>query len=87
LRGRRIALVTVSIVIGIASSAAALVLSTDVPLFLAYSVWVGPVVVLVPYAYASTERRPYGAGTVAAALVLPIVSAVWVLWLVVIHAH
>jgi hypothetical protein len=84
---RRAVLVTVLIAVVIASSAAAFVLSTDVPLFLVYSVSIGPVVVLIPYAYPPPERRPYGAGTVAAALVLPIVTAVWVLWLVVIHAH
>jgi hypothetical protein len=77
----------VSIVVVIASSAAVLVLLTDVPLFLVYAVWIAPVVVLIPYAYPSTERRGYGVGTVVAALVLPAVTATWVLWLVITHAH
>ncbi len=75
------------IVVVIASSTAALVLLTDVPLFLAFAVWMAPVVVLIPYAYPSAETRRYGVGTVAAALLLPTVIATWVLWLVIIHAH
>jgi len=57
--GRRAGLVTVLIVVVIASSAAVLVLLTDVPLFLVYAVWIAPVVVLIPYAYPSAERRGY----------------------------
>ena len=83
----RAGLVTVSIVVVIASSAAVLVLLTDVPLFLVYAVWIAPVVVLIPYAYPSAERRSYGVGTVTAALVLPAGTATWVLWLVITHAH
>jgi hypothetical protein len=79
--------VTVSIGVAIASSTAALVRLTDVPLFLSYAIWVAPLVVLIPYAYPSAERRGYGVGTAAAALVLPVAIATWVLWLVVIHAH
>jgi uncharacterized membrane protein len=84
---RRAGLVTLLIVVVIASSAAVLVLLTDVPLFLVYAVWIAPVVVLIPYAYPSAERRGYGVGTVAAALVLPAATATWVLWLVITHAH
>jgi hypothetical protein len=84
---RRAVLVTVFIVVVIASSAATLVLLTDVALFLALAVWIAPVVVLIPYAHPSVERRHYGVGTVAAALILPAVTAIWVLWLVIIHSH
>jgi hypothetical protein len=74
-------------VLVIASSAVALVLLTDVPLFLALCVWIAPVVVLLPYAYSTAPRRRDAVVTAAAALVLPIAAAIWVLWLVVIHAH
>jgi hypothetical protein len=77
----------VLIAVVIASSVAALVLLTDVPLFLGYAVWIAPLIVLIPYAYPSAERRCYGVGTVAAALVLPAGAAAWVLWLVITHAH
>jgi hypothetical protein len=87
LGGRRTVLVTVSILVAIALSAVAFVRLTDVPLFLVYASWIGPLVVLIPYAFSSAGNRPYGAGTLAAALLLPTVTAVWVLWLVVIHAH
>jgi hypothetical protein len=82
LRGSRAVLVTGSIVVVIASGAAALALLTDLPSFLVYAVWVAPVVVLIPYAYPRAERRRYGIWTVLAALVLPVVAAVWVVWLV-----
>jgi len=49
----------VLIVVVIASSAAVLVLLTDVPLFLVYAVWIAPVVVLIPYAV----HRPRHAAT------------------------
>jgi hypothetical protein len=75
------------IVVAIAASATAFALLTDVGLFFVYAGWAAPVVVLIPYAYPSAERRSYGLGTVVAALVLPVAVAVWVLWLVVIHAH
>jgi hypothetical protein len=74
--------VTASLVVVIASGVVALALLTDLPLFLVFAVWIAPVVVLVPYAYPPAERRPYGAWTVAAALVLPAVAATWVVWLV-----
>jgi hypothetical protein len=85
--GRRAVLVTVFIVVVIASSATTLVLLTDVALSLALAVWIAPVLVLIPYAYPSDGRRHYGVGTVAAALILPAVTAIWVLWLVIIHSH
>jgi len=84
---RRAVLATVSIVAVIAASALAFDLLTDLPLALVYAVWIAPVVVFIPYAYPSAERRPYGAGTAAAAVVLPAVAAAWVLWLVLTHAH
>jgi hypothetical protein len=79
-------LITVIVAL-IASSTVAVVLLTDLPLFLVSAVWIAPVVVFIPYAYPSAERRRYGAGTAAAALVLPAVATAWVLWLVLIHAH
>jgi hypothetical protein len=84
---RRAVVVTVSLVVVIASGAAVLALLTDLPLSLVYAVWIAPVVVLIPYAYPSAERRGYGVGTVAAALALPAGTATWVLWLVITHAH
>lgn len=82
LGGWRAVRVTVLIVVVIASGAAVLALLTDLPRFLVYAVWIAPVVVLIPYAYPPTERRTYGIWTVAAALVLPGVTATWVVWLV-----
>jgi hypothetical protein len=79
---RRAVLVTVSIVVVIASGAAVLVLLTDLPLFLVYAVWIAPVVVLIPYAYPPADKRRYGVWTVAAALVLPASAAAWIVWLV-----
>jgi hypothetical protein len=78
----RAVLVTVLIVVVIASGAVVLALLTDIPLFLVYAVWIAPVVVLIPYAYSPADRRPYGIWTVSAALVLPAVVAAWVVWLV-----
>ncbi len=78
-------LVALLIVVVIASGAAALVLLTELPLFLAYAVWIAPVVVLIPYTHSPADRRPYGIWTVAAALVLPAVAAAWVIWLVLAH--
>jgi uncharacterized membrane protein len=79
---RRALLVTVSIVVVIASGAAVLALLTDLPLFLVYAVWIAPVVVLIPYAYPPADKRRYGVWTVAAALVLPALAAACVVWLV-----
>jgi hypothetical protein len=87
LDARRAVFISVLIAGLIASSAVALLLLTDVPLFLVFAVWVAPVVVLIPYVYPLADRRRYGAGTVAAALGVPVATAGWVLWLVVIHAH
>jgi hypothetical protein len=70
------------LIVVIGSGAASLALLTDLPLFLVFAVWIAPVVVLIPYAYPPAERRPYGVWTVAAALVLPVVAATWVVWLV-----
>ena len=66
-----------------ASGAAALMLLTDLPLFLVIAVLIAPVVVLIPYSYPPVERRPYGVWTVVAALVLPALATTWVVWLVV----
>jgi uncharacterized membrane protein len=79
---RRAGLVTVLIVFVIASSAAVLVLLTDVPLFLVYAVWIAPVVVLIPYAYPPADKRSYGVWTVAASLVLPALAAASIIWLI-----
>jgi hypothetical protein len=81
-RGWRAVRVTVLIIVVVGSGVASLALLTDLPQFLVYAVWIAPVVVLIPYAYAPAERRPYGAWTVAAALVLPAIAATWVVWLV-----
>ncbi len=82
LGGWRAVRVTVLIVVVIASGGAVLALLTDLPRFLVCAVWIAPVVVLIPYAYPPAERRTYGIWTVAAALVLPAVTATWVVWLV-----
>jgi hypothetical protein len=74
--------VTVSIAAAVAAGAVVLALTTDLDRFLVYAVWVAPVVVLIPYAYAPAGRRAYGLWTVVAALVLPAVASVWVIWLV-----
>jgi hypothetical protein len=79
---RRAVLVTVSIVVPIASGAAVLALLTGLPLFLVYAVWIAPVVVLIPFAYPPADKRRYGVWTVAAALVLPALAAAWVIWLI-----
>jgi hypothetical protein len=68
--------------VAIAAGSAALVVFTDLQLFLVFGVWIAPVVVLIPYAYPSAERRSYGLWTVAAALALPAAASVWVIWLV-----
>jgi hypothetical protein len=65
----------------IAAGTAALILLTDLPLFLVNAVWIAPVVVLIPYVYSSAERRPYGIWTAVAALVLPAATSAWVVWL------
>jgi hypothetical protein len=86
-RSSRAVLISVSVVVAIALGSAALVLLTDLPLSLVYAVWIAPLVVLIPYAYPPAEGRRYGVWTVAAALVLPAVATVWVVWLVLIRAH
>lgn len=79
---RRAVLVTVSVVVVIASGVALLALLTELPLSLVYAVWIAPVVVLIPYAYAPADARRYGVWTVVAALVLPASAAACVVWLV-----
>jgi uncharacterized membrane protein YqjE len=81
-RGRSAVRVTVLIVVAIVSGAAALLLFTDLHVFLVGAVCVAPLVVLIPYAYSPAERRDYGIWTVVAALVLPAVATTWVIWLV-----
>jgi hypothetical protein len=78
---RRAVLVTVSIVVVIASGSAALALLTDLPVSLVYAVWIAPVVVLIPYVYPPAERR-YGLWTVVGSLVLPTLGAASVIWLI-----
>jgi hypothetical protein len=73
---------TVLIVALFALGTAALVLLTDLPLFLVLAVWIAPVVVLIPYAYPAPGKGQYGLWTVAAALALPAVAATWIVWLV-----
>jgi hypothetical protein len=75
-------LVTASALVVTASASAALLAFTDLPLFVVYAVWVGPVVGLLPYAYPGPHRRSYGLWTALAALVLPVGATVWVVWLV-----
>jgi hypothetical protein len=55
---------------------------TDLQLFLASGIWIAPVVVLIPLVF---PTRPYGLRTVVAALVLPTITSIWVVWLVLIH--
>jgi hypothetical protein len=66
----------------IAAGVAALLALTDLEFFLASGVWVAPVAVLIPYAYPASDRRPYGIATVIAALALPALTSIWVVWLV-----
>jgi hypothetical protein len=75
-------IVTLSIVGAIVASSAALLLFTTLPLFLVSGIWVAPVVVLIPYAYPPAGRRAYGMWTLVAALVLPAITSVWVVWLI-----
>jgi hypothetical protein len=79
---RRTVLVTVSIVVVVASGVVVLALLTDLTLFLVYAVWIAPVVVLIPYAYPPADKRSYGVWTVVGALVLPASAAACVVWLV-----
>jgi hypothetical protein len=79
---RRAVVVTVSIVVVVASGAAVLALLTDLPLSLVYAVWIAPVVVLIPYAYPPADKRSYGVWTVAASLVLPALAAASIIWLI-----
>jgi hypothetical protein len=79
---RRAVLVTVSLVVVVASGAAVLALLTDLPLSLVYAVWIAPVVVLIPYAYPPADKRSYGVWTVAASLVLPALAAASIIWLI-----
>jgi hypothetical protein len=79
---RRAVVVTVSLVVVIASGAAVLALLTDLPLSLVYAVWIAPVVVLIPYAYPPADKRSYGVWTVAASLVLPTLAAASIIWLI-----
>jgi hypothetical protein len=79
---RRAVVVTVSLVIVVASGAAGLALLTDLPLSLVYAVWIAPVVVLIPYAYPPADKRSYGVWTVAASLVLPALAAASIIWLI-----
>jgi hypothetical protein len=79
---RRAVVVTVSLVVVVASGAAVLALLTDLPLSLVYAVWIAPVVVLIPYAYPPADKRSYGVWTVAASLVLPALAAASIIWLI-----
>jgi hypothetical protein len=79
---RRAVVVTVSLVVVVASGAAVLALLTDLPLSFVYAVWIAPVVVLIPYAYPPADKRSYGVWTVAASLVLPALAAASIIWLI-----
>jgi hypothetical protein len=64
------------------AGAAALSLCTDLPLYLASGVWIAPLIVLIPYAFPEGGRRAYGRRAVAAALALPAITSIWVVWLI-----
>jgi hypothetical protein len=82
LRGSRELIVTPSIVGVIAAGGAALWALTDLPLFLVGGIWVAPVVVLISYAYPQGGRRAYGILTMVAALALPALTTIWMIWLI-----
>jgi hypothetical protein len=83
----RAVLVSVSGVLAIAVGSSVLVLLTDLPVYIVYAIWIAPLVVLIPYACPPAEKRAYGIWTVAAALVVPTVATVSVVWLVLIRAQ
>ena len=85
LRGTGTALVTVSAVTVIVGGVASLLVFTDLQLFLAFGIWIAPVVVLIPFVYPADGERAYGLRTVVAALVLPAITGIWVVWLVLSH--
>ena len=86
MRSARIVLVPALVVLALAAGSTALLFLTDVPLSLVYALWVAPLAVLIPHASRSGQPA-YDLRTAAAALVLPTVAGVWVVWLVVIRAH
>jgi hypothetical protein len=85
LRGSQTALVTASIAAVIVGGVAALLVFTELQLFLASGIWIAPVVVLIPFVFPARAERAYGFRTVVAALVLPAVTTIWVVWLVLSH--
>jgi hypothetical protein len=85
LRGSWTALITGAIAAVIVGGVAALLLFTDLELFLASGVWIAPVVVLIPFVFPARAQRAYGLPTVVAALVLPAITSIWVVWLVLSH--
>jgi hypothetical protein len=86
LYGSRNVLVGAAIAGSMAAGAAVLSLWTDLPLFVAFGVWIAPLVVLIPYAYPQ-GRRAYGLRTVVAALAVPAVATAWVVWLFLTHGQ
>lgn len=82
MRGSRAVLVTASIVGVMVAGTGALLMLTDLEFFLASGVWIGPVVVFIPYAFPQGGQRAYGLWTVVAALALPTFTGIWVVWLV-----
>jgi len=87
LRTSRTVVVSVSIAVAAAAGAVALVRFSSLPRSFDYAVWVAPLAVLTPYACVRADRRGYGLRTAAAALVVPTAATVWILWLLLIHAH
>jgi hypothetical protein len=85
LHGSRTALITASIAAVIVGGVAALLVFTDLRLFLASAIWIAPVVVLIPFVFPAGAQRAYGLRTVIAALVLPAITSIWVVWLVLGH--
>ncbi|PWU21818.1 MAG: hypothetical protein C5B48_10885, partial [Candidatus Rokuibacteriota bacterium] len=69
----------------IVGGTAALLVFTDLQLFLACGIWIAPVVVLIPFVFPARAQRAYGLQTVVAALVLPAITSIWVVWLVLSH--
>jgi hypothetical protein len=80
-------LVASAVVLVTAATTILLALFTDLDAYLLYAIWPAPLIVLLSSVWAPREQPGSGLWTVAAALALPTVASIWVVWLFVGNAR
>jgi hypothetical protein len=88
LRGIAAVGMTAAVFVAITSAAVGVALLANVRVsYLAYAIWVGSVIALLPRAFPPDERLKLGAWAVIAAFIFAALAAAWVIWLAVTRAR